>query len=448
MHNRWIVLLTLLLAALACNIPRPQPAAGPSTEVPALPSTAPAAAATAGGAQTAPAAPTATATLVHLLRPGNPGRADSTVGDVVSGDTARQGTPNQPPGGDWYEHNLYERPFNAQTQDRYFPELDIRGAELNRDEPWIYVSLRLYDVSLEDGGLPAAYRVELDLDLDGRGDWLIEAASPEGTEWTVEGVRVLRDTDNDVGGTYPCRDDAPQPTDEDSYDEVIFDQGQGDDPDAAWVRVSPGNPAMVQIAFKHALIAMDGEFMWGVWADRGVDQPTWYDYHDHFTKEQAGSPLPSLAAYYPSKAISEVDNTCRGWFGFIPTSELPCACLGAPTPTPTAAARPARLQGAVFKDVSPANCSLESAEFIRWANVQVILKAGTCPGGATVATTTTDAGGAYSFSGLEPGTYCVSINPASGGIPGSWNTCGPFTASLSPGASHTVNFGVSPVNLP
>ncbi len=448
MHKRWFPLLALLLVGLACNIPIPQPTASLPTEAPILPSATEEVAPPANGAAPTPAAPTATATPIHLLRPGEPGSADSTVADIISGDTARQGTPNQPPGGDWYEHNLYERPFNAQTQDRYFPELDIRNAELDRSKPWIYVSMRLYDVSLEDGGLPATYRVELDLDLDGRGDWLIEAASPSQTEWTVEGVRVFRDSDNDVGGTYPCRDDAPQPPEEDSYDELVFDQGQGDDPDAAWVRVSPADPTVVQIAFKHALINIDVEFMWGVWADRGVDEAAWYDYHDHFTKEEAGSPLPSLASYYPSKAISEVDNTCRGWFGFIPTSELPCACQGAPTATPTPEPRPASLRGAVFKDIAPANCSLDSSEFIRWSSVQVILKAGACPGGATVATTTTDDNGNYSFSGLEPGAYCVQINPASGGIPGSWNTCGPFTINLSPGASQTVNFGISPINIP
>lgn len=45
----------------------------------------------------------------------------------------------------------------------------------------------------------------------------------------------------------------------------------------------------------------------------------------------------------------------------------------------------------------------------------VTLKAGACPGGATVATTTTDANGKYLFTGLSsPDSYCVDVTPPAG----------------------------------
>jgi len=38
------------------------------------------------------------------------------------------------------------------------------------------------------------YGVELDLDVDGRGDWLVLASKPTST-WSTLGVRVWQDTD-------------------------------------------------------------------------------------------------------------------------------------------------------------------------------------------------------------------------------------------------------------
>lgn len=47
--------------------------------------------------------------------------------------------------------------------------------------------------------------------------------------------------------------------------------------------------------------------------------------------------------------------------------------------------------------------------------VTATLKAGACPGGATVATTTTDASGKYLFTSLStPATYCVDVTPPAG----------------------------------
>ena len=67
--------------------------------------------------------PSPTSTIIHLVTPGTGAGAQSYIYDTISGDTAHQGQPNQPPGGDLYLYNLYERPFNANTQDVFFPPL-------------------------------------------------------------------------------------------------------------------------------------------------------------------------------------------------------------------------------------------------------------------------------------------------------------------------------------
>ncbi|MCS7247383.1 MAG: hypothetical protein NZ840_03980 [Anaerolineales bacterium] len=279
--------------------------------------------------------PTETPTLVHRLVPGEVARLRTAVFDMISGDTARQGVSNQPPGGDESRYNLYERPFNSQTMALFFPDLDICEAKIGPDNLWMFVTIYLYGLRSASNAPQGVYRLELDLDIDGRGEWLFEARSPLVEEWRVEGVRVWEDTSNDVGGERPCDADPPQA--EDSYDRLVFDQGYNtEDPDAAWARYQPSSPPAVQLAFKYSLIGNDNKFMWGVWADQGVDQPQWYDYKDHYTYEEASSLFRS-SRYYPIKQIAEVDNTCRWTYGFEPKGDEPCLCASGkkqPTPTP------------------------------------------------------------------------------------------------------------------
>jgi len=351
---------------------------------------------------------TPTPTLSHLLIPGEVPRPRTSLYDTISGNTAVQGSPNQPPGGDDYIHNLYERPFNAETQDIFFPDLDIRHAEIGPGEPWMFVTIYLYGLRPISNTLEGAYLLELDLDIDGRGDWLFEARAPLSETWTVKGVRVWEDTNNDVGGDVPCYTDPPQV--EDSYDRLVFNQGYDtDDPDAAWARLKPGTPTAVQIAFKYALIANDSQFMWGVWADQGVDQPQWYDYNDHFTYEEAGSPYP-VNRYYPIKAIAEVDNTCRWTYGFEPDGDEPCLCVGGlatatPQPSPTPEEEPGGLAGWVYKDFNQ-NKERDAGDG-GFGGATVIVRAGACPGVELVASPVTEAFGRYSVTGLAPGRYCV-----------------------------------------
>jgi hypothetical protein len=81
-------------------------------------------------------------------------------------------------------------------------------------------------------------------------------------------------------------------------------------------------------------------YMWGAWAmDASMLHPDWFDYNDHFTLAQAGSPIQG-SADYPLQALYELDNTCRWAVGFTPTGNEPGICpvikpTATPTPLPT-----------------------------------------------------------------------------------------------------------------
>ncbi|GIK41510.1 MAG: hypothetical protein BroJett011_53430 [Chloroflexota bacterium] len=85
------------------------------------------------------------------------------------------------------------------------------------------------------------------------------------------------------------------------------------------------------------------------------------------------------------------------------------------------------------------------------AGVQVKLSVGECPGNNFVfTTTTTDASGAYHFTGLQPGPHCVSVDTltepnASLLLPGAWTYPAPGVSSATviadPAQSPTADFG-------
>lgn len=214
-------------------------------------------------------------------------------------------------GGDEYDLNIFERPFNGGEMNIYYPDIDILNAGLSQDKEWVYVTITL--AGPRGDGLTGNYGIELDLDVDGRGDYLITTLAP-GKEWSTNGVRIWNDKNNDVGNGIPYVSDPPQLGD--GYEVLVFDQGNGDAPDLAWSRISPNNPNSIQIAFQRSVITSDPVFSWTAWASRDAFKPAWFDYNDHFTFQEAGSPLRELLKYYPLKALAGVDNTCHAPFGF------------------------------------------------------------------------------------------------------------------------------------
>ena len=269
-------------------------------------------------------------TVVHITQPGEPSRIRTWVTDRSSAQYASEHRSVA----DGFDQNLFERPFTAGEM-TYQPYLDLTKVEMGEGGEWIYVILHLEGAPPE--GSEAFYAIELDLDRDGRGDWLIGATMLASTTWTTDGVKVWRDSNNDVGGTRPMDSEAPL-SGIDGYDELVFDAGHGTDPDAAWGRIDPASAQRIQVAFKHNVIASADTFLFGGWSDEGVKEAGWFDYNDHFTLAEAGSPL-SNSSHYPLAALFSVDNTCRWGYGFEPTTAYPGLCP-LPEPTPVSPTSP------------------------------------------------------------------------------------------------------------
>lgn len=373
--------------------------------------------------------PTATPTVEHSVFPTGPGGIASFMTDRSTASLASERRANA----DNFEWNLLERPFTANDMD-YKDYLDITRGELSLNGPFVYATIYL------EGSAPAEaepwYGVEVDTDLDGHGDWLVMGLLPSNSEWTTDGVRACRDANGDVGGPTPMRADSPNSA-RDGYEDCVFENGYGIGPDEAWIRRDPGNSNRVQIAFMFSLIGSDGEFLWGAWADEGVKEPGWFDYHDHFTLPEAGSPA-SNSSEYPLKALALVDNTCRWGYGFQPTGSEPGACYVPPTATPVLNGS---ISGTVWRDFD-FDGNRDSGDG-GIAGKTVRLRSGGC-GGSVIATTTTNRSGAYTFSDLPPGNYCVSVDFTCGSCSGECaSTAHPQAVSVGSGEIVTgIDFGL------
>ncbi len=239
--------------------------------------------------------------------------------------------------GDEFAHNQFERPMDKALA--YRPDLDIVGATLSQDSQWLYASIQLSGSDTGTQTLDANYGVELDVNLDGRGDFVIWARPPFTTAWSRDTLTVYGTSTNMVGGTHPLLSDAPWTGE--TYNKILFDKNTSPDANAAWVRVSPKDPKILQFAFSADIIGKPNRFLWGAWADDGIKDPTRFDYNDMFTKKEAGSPY-KWDPDYPVKSILAVDNTCRAPYGFNPNGIEPGMCQlqskpgpSIPGPTPT-----------------------------------------------------------------------------------------------------------------
>jgi hypothetical protein len=329
----------LLIAALACNLPSAAPVQLPGVQqappVGAQPNTGGNPVPVAAGSATPPPLIATIMASTHAATPANMGALGPLNYDV---DASGTGPENRAPYGDSYNINLFEREF-TQTVMNYLPQLDIVTFQLTQDTTWYYVTMNLVGGDVNDP-MNINYGIELDTDHDGFGDYLIWAYPPYTTSWLAETVQVYQDTNHDTGGASAEKSDAnatavaPYPGN--GYDKLIFDRGQGNDPDLAWVRLNPQDAASIQFAFKRSLAG--NAFMWGVWADAGLRDPSKFNYNDRFTEEQAGSP-EKREKYYPIKAIYQVDNTCWMPLGFKPNGYEPHLCPPA-EPKPTRQPKP------------------------------------------------------------------------------------------------------------
>ncbi len=290
-------------------------AAPTDTEVPPPPTDTPEPTATPAPTETP--APTA---IPHAIIPGEPpAEADSQLKDPDSSTTAAEASAAI---GEAFDYNLFERPFLADSMD-YRPDLDITAAALRIGDDFTYVQITLQGQH-PDGGLLGTYGFELDLDNDGRGDVLVLASNLQ-PEWSTDGVFAWQDSDDNVGGETPIRSDE-QPGN--GYDTILFEEAlNAADTDLVWARLDPDDANGVQLAFKPDLAQNTMSYVWWAVADAQVQNPAWYDYNDHFTLADAGSPVAGLVEY-PVKALSEIDNTCSWYVGAAPQNPNPRMCGG------------------------------------------------------------------------------------------------------------------------
>jgi hypothetical protein len=305
-----VFLFTAVLSLAGCNMPinRIQPTSIPPTQMP-TPSAEPAA--------------TIPMVITHKDEPGGPvGKVYQTVHDQVDENTAPK---KEAYGGDDFSLGKYERPFDQKMN--YMPLVDIVTVQMSREDPlWIYVLIK---VDRPFASVPSAqphYMVELDTNLDNRGDYLIVTGKPKSTEWSTDSVLVFTAPDFNIGGKVAVKPD-PELSEGAGYYEEIFNNGRGEDPDLAWSKFSRVDPSVVLIAFKNSMVGGEkGGFVWLPWADEGIPNWSLFDFNDHFTLEQAGFPIKTDMKNYPLKALWGIDNTCRMPSGFKPDKTLIGLC--------------------------------------------------------------------------------------------------------------------------
>jgi hypothetical protein len=208
--------------------------------------------------------------------------------------------------------------------DVHLPHLDLDKAVVHPGDPtWIYTIISMVGRDANNA-FTGRYAIELDLDRTGAGEYLIVVDNPASGEWTTQGVRVYKDGNADIGGVDPVKADSAG-AGSDGYETLLFDQGSGDDPDLAWVRLDPNDPVSFQVAFKQALLGGVDKYTAGLWAGTTLD-PALFDYNDHITHEEAGAANPEFTNFYPIKGLAEFDNSCRHAIGYDASGLEPGIC--------------------------------------------------------------------------------------------------------------------------
>lgn len=326
------ILLLSACSALGKGASPAETVALPAVEMAAAPSAAMPATATLAnpvtGAGQAALIPTQTSVVIqHQQVPGNPTYArDQKVTDCSTGERIALGATTVVGSGcdDWSQDKL-ERPVDA-LNGNYFPVVDIVRASMGTNQAWMFARVELYKDAA--GNLPEnlSVGVELDTDLDSRGDILILVKGLHSTEWTTEGVQVWQDENGDVGGQKPHRPDNQAGN---GYETLLFDAGQGEDADLAWARIDPENGAGIEFAFKPSLLPENQVFAWWTWTMLQTSVPQELELVDSQSES----------------TVWKMDNTCGWIYNSKPSRMLANICeftvpTATPEPTPTPRSAP------------------------------------------------------------------------------------------------------------
>ena len=297
---------------------------------------------------TQPTAETVVVSTTPTTHPNMPGEPPSVKeGEIKDVSSAAYSSEKRAVAGDTYKGNFYERPFTASSMN-YLPDVDIQVGSMSSDSNFLYFFIELEGVNSDTGNLVASYGVELDTDTDGRGEYSVWALNPTGSTWTNTNVTVYQDNNGSVGGNDPILQDL---NNGDGYETIVPNDGA----EAAWVRVDPAAAYIVQIAIHRNLVGSPVKMLWGVLADNGHKNPGLFDYDDHFSYDDAGSPYPGY--YYPLKEVASLDNTCRRPWGFALTTHKANSCWSYAKPEATSAPGVTPKPGCTSCNQSAACCS-------------------------------------------------------------------------------------------
>jgi hypothetical protein len=317
MKYLWLKVMAIsvlfVLVLTSCNLPlvKANSATATSNPLPALSTVANTAALT-------------VSTVAHSQVPVDPTyMLDQIATDCNTGARMQAGSSQLITSGcDYWNREWLERPASSDTS-TYVPALDILWSQAGKSEPWIYLKLKVNDLSNMPQGYKAGF--ELDSNLDSRGNFLLLVNQPTSTSWTTDGVQVWQDVNLDVGGSKPFAYDANGGN---GYETKLFDSGAGSDPDLAWARISPKDPNIIEFAFKASMLPNPNVFGWWAWAGLENVTPGKFELVD---SDQ-------------DPATWNVDNTCSWIFGEKPSAgQLANLCaVIQPTATPTSTALPGR----------------------------------------------------------------------------------------------------------
>lgn len=247
--------------------------------------------------------------------PGEPNGIPQTIHDQTCKETAAS---KRAGGGDDYSDGRFERPFDREMN--YLLALDIVRADLYRPaDGWLYFTIKLETAPAD---APAVYGIELDTNIDGRGDYLIQVSAPFSEGWSETDTRMWWDSDGDVGGQVINRSD-PRGFKGSGFESLKIDSATGKNDGQLWSRsIEHG----LQIALNNKWVGgKDGKFTWKPYSDGNPYSATYYDLDDYYLLNQAGSPLIGERDY-PLKAVFAYDNTCRGLSGLTPSGSEQGVC--------------------------------------------------------------------------------------------------------------------------
>lgn len=138
-----LAMFLMVFVLIACGLPtadEPSTSEEASTEAPAE---VPATEASAPATESAP--PAEIPAIQHNEIPVN--FPENQSGEATDFNSLKAFENKTPIGGDRFTFGRFERPFNANTMDTYYPELDLINSWVFQDDLWIYGRILLVDLS-------------------------------------------------------------------------------------------------------------------------------------------------------------------------------------------------------------------------------------------------------------------------------------------------------------